>query len=440
MYTDLQQGEAGEFKNKEGKWFGKITGVQWSNDNLDTNEFTVQGLGINDGYQMSGASVNECLSGCLNANYECVDCDDLALNDQCTNAAGDVVNCNSPYCVAGPCVTAAAMHVYGCTNPNAINHNESATIDDGSCEYSVVGCTEVDNPNYNPFATISDPELCVQGVVTGCMDPVATNYDPAATQDGIYYTEFSSYFEQDTTQFTICYNNCTCLYSITEENTDCDCVVNMCESCCVPGESTWDPVLQYCVQDDAFEVCANDIGVIVDCTSDECASGPCDAADGGTIGCLEGGPNCCTGAQVWSEYTQTCEDIVIGCMDITAINYMGPNLQYQWPNQSATGFDNINGVVYNGLSPSTGTPHPAYNPANTACGSLEDVNGQLVTSLHTCCEYGQNVEIGGCMDPLSCYYDSDATFDDGSCNYDCIGCQIGWATNYCPTCTQPSFD
>ena len=44
--TDLQEGKVPEFINKENKWFNKITGVTTTLDNLDTNEFSVQGIGF----------------------------------------------------------------------------------------------------------------------------------------------------------------------------------------------------------------------------------------------------------------------------------------------------------------------------------------------------------------------------------------------------------
>jgi len=43
--TDLQSGFIPEFKNKEGKWFNKISGVSTEFINLDEAEFTVQGIG-----------------------------------------------------------------------------------------------------------------------------------------------------------------------------------------------------------------------------------------------------------------------------------------------------------------------------------------------------------------------------------------------------------
>ena len=43
--TDLQEGKQLEFKNKEGKWFNTIHGVATSLSNLDSREFSVQGIG-----------------------------------------------------------------------------------------------------------------------------------------------------------------------------------------------------------------------------------------------------------------------------------------------------------------------------------------------------------------------------------------------------------
>ncbi|NVO04298.1 MAG: hypothetical protein HXX09_16515 [Bacteroidetes bacterium] len=44
----------------------------------------------------------------------------------------------------------------GCTNPNSINYNSSATLDDGSCIAKVYGCTDPSASNYNSSANVSD--------------------------------------------------------------------------------------------------------------------------------------------------------------------------------------------------------------------------------------------------------------------------------------------
>ncbi len=75
----------------------------------------------------------------------------------------------------------------GCTDPDALNYNPDATIDDGSCEYAplveVRGCTDPDALNYNPDATIDDGscEYAPLVEVRGCTDPAAINYNPDAT-------------------------------------------------------------------------------------------------------------------------------------------------------------------------------------------------------------------------------------------------------------------
>jgi hypothetical protein len=44
--TDKQEGEIKEFIEKEGKWFNNILGVSTVLNNLDTSEFSVQGIGL----------------------------------------------------------------------------------------------------------------------------------------------------------------------------------------------------------------------------------------------------------------------------------------------------------------------------------------------------------------------------------------------------------
>ena len=444
MYTDIQQGQVGEFKNKEGKWFSRVSGLESNSNNLDTNEFTVQGVGMTSGYLYTGVSVNPCVSGCLDSDYNCIECADPTLNDQCTNMSGDVVNCNAPDCVAGPCIT-PPIAVYGCTNPNAVNHNPSATHDDGSCAYSIAGCMEYDNPNYNPLATIPNPYDCDGNVVTGCMDPLAMNYEPTATQDGITTPEYNPYFGEIINTFTPCYNFCSCTYAINNSVPECEpngmCI---CPECCNSTTHTWNPDLQFCVANDWNEVCSDVLGGVVPCTSSECVSGACVTVDeegGGESGCTYGGPDCCGPSQAWSEFHQSCEDIVVGCMDINALNYMGPILDYQWPNNTASGHANINGITYDGNHPDTGNPHPAYNPANSACYSWVTINGMSQTVPHSCCEYYVPPPKVGCMDPDACNYDETANQESGNCEYtSCAGCMDPYAFNYDPNVIYPCYD
>ena len=44
----------------------------------------------------------------------------------------------------------------GCTDATAINYDETAQYDDGSCEFDVLGCTDATACNFNPEATLDD--------------------------------------------------------------------------------------------------------------------------------------------------------------------------------------------------------------------------------------------------------------------------------------------
>ena len=82
-------------------------------------------------------------------------------------------------------VVLEAAAVSGCTDPTADNYDPAATVDNGFCIYSqpatVYGCTDQNAINYDPAATVDDG-LCIVEVL-GCTDPTADNYDPTATID-----------------------------------------------------------------------------------------------------------------------------------------------------------------------------------------------------------------------------------------------------------------
>jgi hypothetical protein len=77
----------------------------------------------------------------------------------------------------GSCIDA----IYGCTDPTAFNYNELANADNGTCIDVVEGCTDPSAFNYNPEANTEDFS-CIE-VVYGCTDPQAANYDELANTD-----------------------------------------------------------------------------------------------------------------------------------------------------------------------------------------------------------------------------------------------------------------
>ena len=76
------------------------------------------------------------------------------------------------------------VEYWGCTDWEAINYDEYANMDDGSCEYDVYGCTNDAASNYDPMATIDDGSCEPEPEpIEGCTDSDAENYDPEAEND-----------------------------------------------------------------------------------------------------------------------------------------------------------------------------------------------------------------------------------------------------------------
>ena len=66
----------------------------------------------------------------------------------------------------------------GCTDAQACNYDPAVEEDNGSCEYeSCAGCMDAMACNYNGQATISDSTQCTY---PGCQDPNASNFDASA--------------------------------------------------------------------------------------------------------------------------------------------------------------------------------------------------------------------------------------------------------------------
>ena len=52
----------------------------------------------------------------------------------------------------------------GCTDNDAYNYNENASVNDGTCEY-ILGCTDSQSLNYNPSASMDDGTCEYEGNV-----------------------------------------------------------------------------------------------------------------------------------------------------------------------------------------------------------------------------------------------------------------------------------
>ncbi|MCH2197176.1 MAG: choice-of-anchor B family protein [Flavobacteriales bacterium] len=165
--------------------------TSWTlNDAAGNNIFTVAGNTLTD---QTTFTWDFCLQpGCYDWNIADSFGDGLAGiasgcavdgNYQVLDAAGDVIlamgdpnfggGITENFCVELP------VDVSGCTDPTACNYDPAATTDDGSCILPD-GCTDATACNYDP-AALCDNGSCI--LPNGCTDATACNYDPAATCD-----------------------------------------------------------------------------------------------------------------------------------------------------------------------------------------------------------------------------------------------------------------
>ncbi len=106
----------------------------------------------------------------------------------------------------------------GCMDPSACNYNPAAVQDDGSCDFETCfGCTDVSACNYSPGATLSDGS-CEFTSCEGCTIPLACNFDFEATIDdgsceylsclGCTNIDACNYDPNATIEDGSCYFNC----------------------------------------------------------------------------------------------------------------------------------------------------------------------------------------------------------------------------------------
>ena len=90
-------------------------------------------------------------------------------------------NGTTSQCIDSSNSVSLSADICGCTDPNSLNFNPLAVVDDGSCIYCINGCMDPTSLNYNSLATCDDGSC--MGCVYGCMDSSATNYNAFATCD-----------------------------------------------------------------------------------------------------------------------------------------------------------------------------------------------------------------------------------------------------------------
>ena len=134
-----------------------------------TGEYSVSSLGVT---LVTGGQFNsiETTNFCVSGGVDVPGCMNSTACNYDATATVDDGSCEYTSCA-------------GCTSPSACNYDATATVDDGSCEYtSCAGCTSPSACNYDATATIDDG-TCESLSCAGCTDSTACNYDATATID-----------------------------------------------------------------------------------------------------------------------------------------------------------------------------------------------------------------------------------------------------------------
>ena len=180
--TDKQEGKVNEFIEKEGKWFNYIKGTNFDEVvSLRTKEFSFQGIGMPTSFSVDNSLYSQ-VSGCMDPNA--INYNPLATIDDNSCVMAPPNNTT----LVGGCMDPAAPNydpdadydngscqficdiIPGCTNPTALNYNPDANSDDGSCILPVYGCTDPLSSNYNPLANINDGSCIFPGDPSGDTD------------------------------------------------------------------------------------------------------------------------------------------------------------------------------------------------------------------------------------------------------------------------------
>lgn len=301
----------------------------------------------------------------------------------------------------------------GCTDPLAMNYNPAATVTDGGCRYP--GCTIEGSLNFNPNANWYDGSC----IVPGCTNPIAINFNPLANLDDGSCL-IGGCTNPDATNFdpTATLDDGSCIVpgctDVAADNFEPEATIDdgscFYLGCTNPQAANFDP--NATVDDGSCIIagCTNPIAVNYN---------PAANLDDGS--CLIAG---CTNpiAENYNPNANldngTC--IILGCTDINAMNFDpqansndGSCLYPGCTDPDALNFDsganyNDGSCIYPGC---TDVNADNYNPI----ASVDDGS----------CIYT------GCTDPTAVNFDATANQDDGSCLYG--GCTNPNAENFDPT-------
>lgn len=272
--------------------------------------------------------------------------------------------------------------ILGCTDNSALNYNNLAAVEDGSCEYPIEGCTNSSALNYNSDAIVDDGS-CVLSPAVIIVSPVNDTTFHFSVNSNIGTIEWITWEFNDGNPVTYSFET---TYSWGENG------IYPIEALVHATGSTVSYLLKDTIVLEAFG-CTDPFALNF--------SIPATIDDGSCIEKVYG----CTNP-LSTNYNNlanvddgSCSVVIMGCTDTSAFNF----------NASATNDDGSCIEKVFGCIDQTALNYDAM--ANTDDGSC------IPTIL-------------GCMDATAYNYNADATVDDGSCEAIVMGCNNADATNY----------
>jgi len=467
VITNLEQGGITEFINKEGKWFGYVTGNDVTinptgnvSGNYDTEDSSIQGIGRTAGTTTSvvfGCMDNTMFNyndAATNDDGSCIDfnhgCTDASADNYLPSANTDDGTCYWLGCTTGPLAVWSQEAAGG-----SMNFDSNATVDDGSCIPAVWGCTISGNWNYNPSANfgsgiLSDGTSCGYAdcmcipIIPGCTDTTADNYiTPVDEMTDVNYDDGSCEYLGCTDPIATNYSftgsspvvdgpngNLTYLNGTAVDDGLCTYIGGCMDAtaCNYDASATVDNGLcNYCGDTDVSTI--NNDGADPSCTTGcEYCYGPTNlqiisqtTADAGM-----------SNGEVVIEWTESTSPTI----NYYQLGYLG-NIVDIFDSGTGTETYTITGlpagtltITLSGLCDMTG-----LYAGNLALGSTVSTSVTITsTPIPGCTDgTGANNNVGGTWG--ACNYDPIATVDDGTCEYaTCTGCNDNTFLEFCGDC------
>lgn len=404
-------------------------------------------------YNGDSASFNEaygcdgqCLGG-ISAGCDGI-CGSGSVNDQCGICGGDGKSCE------------------GCTDSGACNYDSTATVDDGSCEYSsCAGCTDPTACNYDATATIDNGSCTFSADNNGVNGLDCNGQCFRSSYDGFYGDSFNFIcgctggtlpppFDQEY-GCLLCTDDTACNYSeyanvsgVQSADAYCEnnagfcntnsiqkCEYSTCQGCTDMGANNYDPDA---TNDDGS--CTYDETGCTDstaCNWNDTAvedDGSCVYIQAPECDCFGNVPDCngeCGGTAVLDD-CGVCGGDNSSCSGCTEPGY----IEYD-PNATIDDGSCETEIIYGCTDSAACNYKPDANVDDGSCvipnGPCQECDGNTVVDVVS--EDCNNIP--GCTDPVACNYDSTADIDDGSCEYlSCKGCTDPAADNYNANATE----